>query len=139
MNLGNNFKEMSILLKLLFGYSAFTFLKTIFDLFQNKPIGFEYFNTGFPNNYPYIWYIYIIFMNIWLIFVFLKRSYSLLVKYFVISLLVGIPGIINMFVNIFNYPEESLPTLLLVNIIILSLGGLLIIYTLKQKKYFNKK
>ena len=81
----NNFKAMSLLLKVLFLGGIYFVLKTIAGLFMQSPISYSYFGTNFPQNYPIIWYLYSLALGFLFLYVLIKRSRSLLVKYTIYS------------------------------------------------------
>lgn len=136
--LSKNFKAMPWLLKILFIFSALSLIGVIKDFIQFKPITFSFFNSGFPNNYPVIWYIYLLAINLITIFVYLKRSYKLLIVYLTTTTVLTIPWMLN---NMLIF-KDSLPGQNLVLVISLVLfylfSFLLIIYFLRQKHYFNR-
>jgi hypothetical protein len=53
----SDFKEMPFLLKLFLIVSLYSIVATLFDLIQMKPMTFDYFNSGLPKNYPFVWYL----------------------------------------------------------------------------------
>jgi tryptophan-rich sensory protein len=133
-----NFKEMPFLLKLLFIGSVVTLISQLVDMFQLKPIKFEYFHSGFPKNFPIVWYAYSVLMQVVTMMVYLRRSYGLLKKYtnFTVGLLaIHFLHVVYLFINL---PAEQRASSIVTYIIIYFFVALLVIYPLKQKKYFNK-
>lgn len=133
-----NFKEMPFLLKLLFIGSAGVLMSHLVDIFQLKPIEFDYFNSGFPKNFPVIWYAYSVLIEIITMLVYLKRSYGLLKKYTYFSVGVLAIHLLHVGYLVMSLPVEQrlIPTLTYV--ITYIFVTLLVIYPLRQKKYFNK-
>lgn len=133
-----DFKEMPFLLKLFLLASLYSIIATLFDFIQMKPMTFEYFNSGFPKNYPFIWYLYFLLFNIVTIAVYFKRSYSVLKKYLYLSVGVLAISLLNSIFSVIKLPAEQRIATILVYSFTYIFGGLIIIYQLKQKKYFNK-
>lgn len=130
-----DFKEMPFLMKILFVFSLYFFISTFMDFVQMKSVTFEYFNSGFPKNYSFIWYLYLLLYNTMGIFIYLKRSYDLLKKY--LSVYIGI-GIINSVGFISSLPSEQKMFSVIIYIFTFIFVGLICLYLLKQKRYFNK-
>ncbi|PIY80752.1 MAG: hypothetical protein COY80_01445 [Candidatus Pacebacteria bacterium CG_4_10_14_0_8_um_filter_42_14] len=139
----NNFKAMSLLLKVLFLGGIYFVLKTIAGLFMQSPISYSYFGTNFPQNYPIIWYLYSLALGFLFLYVLIKRSRSLLVKYTIysaISILLSLASSIYwMYTPSANSGQMPLLGYIFVYGVTYFLGTLLLIYPLTQKKYFNKK
>jgi len=134
----NNFKGMPLLLKLLFLLSVYSFFQSAFNLFQMKPISFSYFGTNFPKNYPFIWHMYSLMFNLITIIVYIKKSFSVLKTYTYASVVVLAITLINSFYFTINLPiEQRMPTVVVYAVTYL-FGGLIFVYILNQKKYFNK-
>lgn len=140
MEINKNFKEMPLLLKILFIMSIFSLILDLISLIESKEIGYSYFGTGFPKNYPLLWYSYSISMGFFNLYVFLKRSYSLLVKY---TILIVVIMFMSLFNNIYltlsgENAQYSFIYLAIVYGIAYGFGALMVFYTVRQKKYFNK-
>lgn len=137
-NLVSNFKAMPLLLKILFIVAVWAIIGVVKDFIQLKPITYSYFNSGFPKNYPFVWYVFQLLIESAGIFVFLKRSYRWLKIYLITSLILTIPWLINQRFIISNFlPDQQR----LLNIVVLSsylFAILITIYLFKQKKYFNQ-
>ena len=129
---------MPFLLKILFLISVYSFVTTLLNFIQMKPVVFEYFNTGFPKNFPLIWYSYYLLFNIFTIIVYFKRSYSVLKKYLYVTLGVLVVALLNSIYFVINLPVEQRFATTLVYLFTYIFGGLIFIYQLKQKKYFNQ-
>lgn len=134
----SDFKEMPFLMKLLLIVSLYSLVTTLLDFIQMKPIAFEYFGSGFPKNYPFIWYLYLVLFNIFGIVVYFKRSYSVLKKYLYISLGVLAIAILNSIYFVLNLPAEQRMLTVIVYVFTYIFGGLIFFYLLNQKKYFNR-
>jgi len=133
-----SFKEMPFLLKLLTVLSIYSLFTIFIDFIQMKPISFAYFNTGFPKNYPVIWYIYQAGFKIITLLIYFKRSYSALIT--LLKVTIGFL-IITLFYSIYsisNLPEQQKIPVLFVLIFTYFFGGLIFVYLYNQKKYFNK-
>lgn len=133
-----DFKEMPFLLKILLILSLYSLATTFFDFVNMKPIAFEYFNSGFPKNFPLAWYLYLLLFNIFTIVVYFKRSYSVLKKYLYITLGVLVVAIFNSIYSVINLPVEQRMMVAIVYAFTYVFGGLIFVYLLKQKKYFNR-
>ena len=119
--------------------SVFSLFTSFISLIRMQEVNFSYFGTGFPKNYPLIWNIYSVFMGILSIYVYMKRSYSLLLKYTVLgSILIAI-SILNSIYFVFAQTNQ---TQIVFTMIIYGIGYflavLIMLYVLCQKKYFNK-
>lgn len=134
----SDFKEMPFLLKLFLIVSLYVIVVTLIDFIQMKPMTFEYFNSGFPKNYPFIWYLYYLLFNIATVVVYFKRSYSVLKKYLYASIGVLVIALLNSIFFVINLPVEQRMATTLVYSFTYIFGGLIIIYQLKQRKYFNR-
>lgn len=133
-----DFKAMPFLMKLLLIVSLYSLVTTLIDFIQMKPIAFEYFGSGFPKNYPFIWYLYLILFNIFGVVVYFKRSLSVLKKYLYISLGVLTISILNSIYFVLNLPTEQRILTVIVYVFTYAFGGLIFFYLFNQKKYFNK-
>ncbi len=133
-----HFKEMPLLLKIIFIGSLFAIVEALFDIIQMKPILFDYFNSGFPKNFPVIWYAYSILINIFAIIVYLKRSYSLLKKYLYLTVGLLVIAFLNSAYSINFVPSEQKTAMMLMYTVFYVVAGLLVVYHFKQKKYFNQ-
>ena len=133
-----HFKEMPLLLKIIFIGSLFAIVEALFDIIQMKPILFDYFNSGFPKNFPVIWYAYSILINIFAIIVYLKRSYSLLKKYLYLTVGLLVIAFLNSAYSINFVPAEQKTAMMLMYAAFYIVAGLLVVYHFKQKKYFNQ-
>lgn len=132
-----NFKEMPLPMKILLLVSVYSLFTTILDFVQLKPVIFEYFNSGFPKNYPIIWYVYNLLFNVATVAVYFKRSYSVLKKYIYITL--GALGItaLNSLYLIISAPLEQRSATTFTILFTFIFAGLIITYLLNQKKYFH--
>lgn len=133
-----NFKEMPLLLKLLFLSYAYSVIISLISLLQQNPFSFQYLNTGFHQNYPSIWDMYYLLLGIVSIIVYMKRSYSLLKKYLFSTAIILVLGLVNSLNSDSGLTQEVRGIVTFVYILIYALGGVLIKYQLSQKKYFNK-
>lgn len=134
----SDFKEIPFLLKLFLLVSLYSIIATLFDFVRMKPVTFEYFNSEFLKNYPFIWYLYSLLFNIATVVVYFKRSYSVLKKYLYVSVGVLVISLLNSIFSVIKLPAEQRMTTTLVYSFTYILGGLIILYQLKQKQYFNK-
>lgn len=134
----SDFKEMPFLVKLLLIVSLYSLVTTFLSFIQMKPITFEYFNSGFPKNYPLIWYLYYLLFDIVTIVVYFKRSYSVLTKYFYVSVGVLVIILLNSVYSVANLPSDQRVATTIVYALSYIFVGLILAYLLKQKKYFNK-
>lgn len=133
-----DFKEMPFLLKILLLISIYSFITTLLNFIQMKPVTFEFFNSGFPKNFPAIWYLYYLLFDIAAIVVYFKRSYSVLKKYIYASLGVLVIGVLNSIYSVINLPTEQKFAATLLYVFIYIFFGLIFVYQLKQRKYFNQ-
>lgn len=134
----SDFKEMPFLLKILLLITLYSLVTTALYFIQMKPVAFDYFNTGFPKNYPAVWYIYYLLFNIATIIVYFKRSYTVLKKYLYITLGFLVIAIFNSIYFIANLPAEQRLATTFVCLFTYFFGALIFVYQLNQKKYFNR-
>lgn len=134
----SDFKEMPFLMKLLFILSLYSLITTLLNLIQMKPITFQYFNSGFPKNYPFIWYLYYLLFSMATIIVYFKRSYAVLKKYLYVSIGILVISLLNSVYSIVSFPAEQRVASIFVYTFTYIFGGLIFAYLLSQKKYFNK-
>ena len=139
MDIQKNFKEMPLFLKILFIISAYSFIMSIVSLLRMEPIAVSYFGTGFPKDYPFIWYLFNVIVGGFGIYVYLNRSYSLLYKYVVFGIIMVIISLLNVFTSIGNeLKSEQIIAYVLIYGIVILITVLIMSYLLRQKKYFNK-
>jgi len=139
MDIKKNFKQMPLLLKILFVVSVYSFIMSVISLIGMKGVDFSYFGSEFPRSYPFIWNVYNILMGGFGVYVFMKRSYSLLIKYTVIGAVLLVLSLINSlyFVSSLSEKTQIIVTLIIYGISYL-FAGLIMMYFLRQKKYSNK-
>lgn len=133
-----NFQEMPLLLKLFLVLDVVSVLRSTSNLITNQAVEFNYFNSQFPSAYPYIWHTYVILISVFGLFVLYKRSYSLMIKYLLIGLVMQFIGIINMIYNNFLIEFEQQLLMTIISIGFSLIPVLIFLYYYKQKKYFNK-
>lgn len=133
-----DFKEMPFLMKLFLIAGLYLLVTTFLDFIQMKPIAFDYFSSGFPKDYPLVWYLYNLLFSIFTIVVFFKRSYSVFMKYLYISVAVQVIGGLNSIYFVVNLPSDQRMMVTITYAFIYLITGSFFVYLLKQKKYFNK-
>ena len=138
-NYVRDFQDMPFLLKILFIFSLYSLFVALLSFMQLKPVSFEYFNSGFPKNYIFIWYLYTVSMSLFGVVVFLKRSYSVLKKYMYLSTVILTLYIFNSIYLVTNMLPNQRMAATLVYVITYMFAILILVYILNQKKYFNKK
>lgn len=134
----SDFKEMPFSMKLLLIADLYLLVTTFLGLVQMKPIAFEYFNSGFPKNYPLVWHSYSVLLYIATIVVYFKRSYSVLMKYLYVSIAILVISGLNSIYSVANLPSEQRMTMTITSAFIYIIAGLILVYLSKQKKYFNR-
>ena len=125
-------------MRLLFILSVISVVQGFVDLVTAKPIPMTYFGSGFPQNAPIVWHFYGLAINVLSLWVYIKRSYSLLKIYTYISVVTLTIAAANSTYQIFQLPEEQRVPVAIVYGITYILGSLILVYLLGQKKYFNK-
>lgn len=133
-----DFKAMPFLIKLLLIISLYSLVTTIQNLVQMKPIDFDYFNSGFPRNYPLVWYLYYLLLDVFTIVIFFKRSYSVLKKYVCFSIAILLIAFFNSIYSTANVLSEQRAVTTIIFGLTYAIVVLINLYLLKQKKYFNK-
>lgn len=132
------FKEMPLLIKLFFILGSYSAVLSAIDLLTFKSITFTYFGSAFPQNMPAVWHLYALAINVFSLFVYIKRSYSLLKTYLYISAAVLAVSVANSVYETLRLPTEQRIPVIIVYGVTYTLAGLIFIYFLGQKKYFNK-
>ncbi len=133
-----NFTEMPLLLKVIFVFNVLSLVTTFVNFIQIKPIVFEYFNSGFPKDFPVIWYLYLLVLHLAAVSIYIKRSFSLLKKYLSVVFIIYFLGFLNSAYLVINLPNEQKIGMSLINLLIYLFLGFILVYQLKQTKYFNQ-
>jgi hypothetical protein len=133
-----SFKDMPVLMKLIFILYLYSLLENIVNLFLFKSITPTYFGFTFPVDFSFVWYIYEFITYAAAIYVFLKRSYSIVKIY--VNTLLGILAISlsNSIYVIIHATAGVQVIMILLYSLTYVLTGLIYFYLLRQKKYFNK-
>lgn len=134
-----DFKEMPLVLKGLLIISLYSLLTTFTNFIQLKPITTEYFNSGFPKNYPLVWYLYYLAFDAVTIYVYFHRSYTILKKYLYVVIGILILSLANSVYFVINLTPDQKTPVIIVYVFTYIFAALIFLYLLKQKKYFNKK
>ncbi|MBP7774740.1 hypothetical protein KA078_03035 [Candidatus Woesebacteria bacterium] len=134
-----NFKEMPSLLRIFFIVETMTIISGLIALITQQPVDFTYFGSQFPKNMPAVWQLFNVFIALFGLYVTLKRSYSLLLKYMIIRGSILIVAALN---SVYLLAQVTKQTEVVGNsiayVLILGISVAIIFYYLTQKKYFNK-
>ena len=131
---------MPLLLKILFVVSIYSFIMSVISLIGMKGVDFSYFGSEFPRSYPFIWNVYNILMGGFGVYVFMRRSYSLLVNYTIVGAVLLVLSLINSFyyASSLSGQTQIIYAATAVYGVTYLFAVLIMIYFLRQKKYFNK-
>ncbi|MBI5018845.1 hypothetical protein HZB58_01065 [Candidatus Gottesmanbacteria bacterium] len=132
------FKEMPLLIKLFFVLGSYSAVLSAIDLLTFKPLTFTYFGSAFPQNMPAVWHLYALAINVFSLYVYIKRSYSFLKTYLYISAAVLTVSVANSVYETLRLPAEQRLPVVIVYGVTYALAILIFVYFLGQKKYFNK-
>lgn len=134
MDIKKNFKQMPLLLKILFVTTLYSLVMSIISLIGMKEVNFSYFGSEFPRNYPFIWNLYSVIMGGFGVYVFMKRSYSLLVKYTIVGAVLLVLSLMNSFYSIFGLSGQiQIISAVIIYGITYLFAVLIMIYFLRQK------
>jgi hypothetical protein len=142
-----NFKEMSLLLKIMLVMSVYAFGASIYDFVMQKSVNFSYFGTNFPQDFPLIWHVQSIIIGAISIYIFVRRSRSLLIKYTIFSAIFLLVGFLNSIYSVEGLlaQSEELATTFTPTFYYFAYAALylvvsfFLVYPLTQKKYFDQK
>jgi len=131
---------MPLLLKILFVVSIYSFIMSVISLIGMKGVDFSYFGSEFPRSYPFIWNLYNVLMGGFGVYVFMRRSYSLLVNYTIVGAVLLVLSLINSFyyASSLSGQTQIIYAATAVYGVTYLFAVLIMIYFLRQKKYFNK-
>jgi hypothetical protein len=132
------FTAMPFLIKLFFVLGVVAVVQSGIDLLTGKPTPFTYYGTDFPRNYPILWHLYAVGINLFSLVVFIKRSYRLLKVYIGVSAAVLMLSLGNSLYTLSVIPEVQRTAVGLVYGITYAFGIVIFVYFLRQKKYFNE-
>lgn len=133
------FTAMPFLIKLFFILGVIAVVQSGIDLASGKPIPFTYYGTEFPRNYPILWHLYSVGINLFSLVVFIKRSYRLLKVYIGISAVVLLLSLGNSLYTLSVVPEAQRTAVGLVYGITYAFGVMIFVYFFRQKNYFNER
>ncbi len=134
----DRFKAMPLLIKLFFILGVYAVVQSSIDLVSGKPIPFTYYGTEFPRNYPILWHLYAVGINLFSLVVFIRRSYQLLKAYIGVRAVVLLISLGNSLYALSQLPEAQRTAVGLVYGITYAFGILIFVYFLRQKQYFNE-
>ena len=113
---------------------------SVISLIGMKGVDFSYFGSEFPRSYPFIWNLYNVLMGGFGVYVFMRRSYSLLVNYTIVGAVLLVLSLINSFyyASSLSGQTQIIYAATAVYGVTYLFAVLIMIYFLRQKKYFNK-
>lgn len=129
---------MPLVLKLIYLYAVYVTYVSVVIVIQNKPVNFELFNSGFPRNYPILWNLFNAFMMFVELYVLMNRSYSMMSKYVYFAFTLYVILLVNGILSTWSVGSRELLLNILVFGLVFVINGFIILYPLKQTKYYNQ-
>ncbi len=131
-----NFKVMPVLLKVIFVIHTSKVGVWLLALITQKSIQ----GATFAQMYPMPWSLLSIFMSLAGLYVFLRRSHSLLVKYAILgAILLAVSLFINVYSLQLTFSNQVHIGFLYYRVFKILLAFFVVLYPLTQKKYFNQE
>lgn len=131
-------KSMPIGIGILFFLSIIGLVLDLRSIVIGKPVFFDYFGTNFPKNFPLTWYFFnLVAAFFWIIIVW-TRSRKGWQMYLILSIVLGLLSFINHIFYLVPKIYGKYPFFVWFIFGMYLIGGSILFYVYKQKKYFCK-